>query len=149
MSQYQYLLCHSFSLQPSRYRHTPTCTVLTVQKVWRKLNFAQVRIQYTHGQLHMYIRGSLAEIQTPTHLNTIRQHNWPTICGITTFLSSHFPSHKDKYSTRFKHVIILIYFLLSLQCASLKLCKLGSVCTLVKLRQLVPHIILRPQLQMI
>jgi hypothetical protein len=37
------------------------------QKVRRKSDFAQVSIQYTYGQLYMYIQGSPFEIETETH----------------------------------------------------------------------------------
>jgi len=34
---------------------TPACTVVTLQKVQQKSNFVQARIEYTYGQIFMYI----------------------------------------------------------------------------------------------
>jgi hypothetical protein len=36
------------------------------QKVWHELNFAPIRIDYTYGQLYVYIQVSPIEIQTAT-----------------------------------------------------------------------------------
>jgi hypothetical protein len=40
------------------YRHSPIYAVVTLPKVRHKSNFAQVGIEYTYGQLYMYIKGS-------------------------------------------------------------------------------------------
>jgi hypothetical protein len=50
-----------------------------VQKVWHELNFAQVRIDDTYGQLYVYTQWGPIEIETPTHWNLIG-------CSVTTLL---------------------------------------------------------------
>lgn len=37
------------------YRHSLTYTVVKLLKIFRKLNFMQLGIEYTCGQLHIYI----------------------------------------------------------------------------------------------
>jgi hypothetical protein len=98
-----------------------------------KLNIAQVRIQCTYGQLHMYTQGSPAEIENPTHCNL-------TGCGTTTPLpvlspSSSLPpplSHHAFISERknLVHVshVFISNFSLFKTCITLKLHKFESVC---------------------
>ena len=44
--------------------------------VWKGSNFAEILIQCTYGQLHLYMPGSAVEIQTPT------QYDRPAVCVI-------------------------------------------------------------------
>jgi len=55
----------------SWYIWSPLCTIVMIQKVWHELNFAQVRIDDTDGQLYVYTQLSQVEIETPTHWNLI------------------------------------------------------------------------------
>ena len=48
------------------YRRYPTYPVVAFRPFWRKFNFYHVEIEYTHGQLYLYLRGSAVEIQNPT-----------------------------------------------------------------------------------
>jgi hypothetical protein len=53
------------------YRHFPTDIIVLFWKVLHKLNFMQVGIKHTYIRLHMYRKGSSAEIQTATDWNVI------------------------------------------------------------------------------
>jgi hypothetical protein len=107
------------------YKHSPTYITVTLRRVQWNLNFAQVRLEYTHYQLHTYIQRNSAEIQTQTHWNLIG-------CSVTSPLpvlppggsilpTWWFHSHKEKFWAQFKNVIISIFVTL------LKLCKPETV----------------------
>ena len=52
------------------YRHSPTYMTGIFWRVQCKLNFAQVKIEYTYCQLHMY-KGTQQKFKTQTHRNLI------------------------------------------------------------------------------
>ena len=59
----------------SVHRQSPAQSVVTFWKVRRKSNFGQIGIDYTYGQLPVYIHGISVDIQTPNTLETDRpQH---------------------------------------------------------------------------
>jgi len=49
-----------------KYRHSPACVIVTVRKVWRKLNFLHDGIQYTRAYTYIYfnIRNTLPKSGT-------------------------------------------------------------------------------------
>jgi hypothetical protein len=53
------------------YGHSPTNIIVMFWKVWHKLNFMQGGIKHTYIWLHMYRKGSSAEIQAATDWNLI------------------------------------------------------------------------------
>jgi len=63
----EWMKCPVFLL----YRHSLTCAVVMLWKVWCKSNFVHVRIEYAYGQLYVYIQESPVEDEVPTHWNLI------------------------------------------------------------------------------
>lgn len=119
----------------SWYIWSPLCTIVMIQKVWHELNFAQVRIDDTDGQLYVYTQLSQVEIETPTHWNLIGRSVTTLLPGTvaqqyssTTFVLLWFHSCKEKLGTHFKNIILsflisLFYFL-----SIMKFCKSWSAC---------------------
>ena len=48
-----------------KYRHSLTYAVVMFRKVWYMSHFAKFGVEYTYGQICLYIEGSPVEIQTP------------------------------------------------------------------------------------
>lgn len=107
----------------------------TFWKVWRKSNFVQVKIEYTYGQVYMYVQGSPAKIQTPPHWNQT-DRSMTTLLPVLSLisilppLSSHFAiiSYYEEFNVRFKNAISKEKNA-CLKLCTLKLCNLWSVCT--------------------
>ena len=118
------------------YRLPSPCTLVTLRKIRRKSNFAQVSIEYrpTYDQLYIYIKQSSWSPVSNTLKLYRPQHDRPVACVIaqqcssTTSFSLRFHSLKKNLSPNLKYVPSATLFTL-LKLRSLKLRTLGSVCT--------------------
>jgi len=78
---------------------------------------AECGTAHKHGRISMYIQGSPAEIQNPTHsVSDIPQHDYPAACVIaqqystSTFVQWRFHSRKEKFVKPFRNVVNPIFF---------------------------------------
>jgi len=93
-----------------------------VPKIRQKSNFSEVKIEYTHGQLYVYVQGntyvegSTVKIKIPIPKQDWPQNECPKASVIAqhyssaTFISLRFHSHKLKFDARLKNVIFLFTF---------------------------------------
>ena len=97
------------------YIHSPTYVTVTSRKIRRKLNFAQVGIWYTCGQLYVYIERSPAEVSIPTRWKLTGRNTTaqlpvlsPNSIPLSSFQCSLITTRKSK--VRFKNFTISIHF---------------------------------------
>jgi hypothetical protein len=111
--------------------HSPTQAIVTCRKVHRKWNWV-----YIWWAAYVYTRESRWNQKSNILGPDRRQHDHPATCAIapqysTTLISLRCHFSKQNFGTRFKRVIVSIYFVLLWKCLSLtlrnsKLSKFGS-----------------------
>ena len=117
-------------------RHCLSYAIVMFQKVWYISHFVKLGIEYTCGQICLYIEGSPVEIQTPGHRILIG-HDMTALLPVL-LPSSILPpplSHCTLIPTSKNSACILKWYYFKLnfsftfkKCINLKLHKSGSVC---------------------
>jgi hypothetical protein len=107
-----------------------------VSHVQHRSNFAQVRIEYTYGQLYMYIQKIPVYIQTLTHWNLIGHSMTapPLVLSPSSILpplSRHYVSiaAEEKFGACLKKSLFLFFTFLN--CVGVKLRRSGNVYTFI------------------